>query len=122
VVGRTIDGTPGVVRRASRVHDYSPQGPGAARGTGGSSMRYEAVWLVQFLAAAAVIAVSFAVGMWAGWQRWGRRGPANWDSLRAEVEVQPVAVGRPDLFAPEVDLRARLDLRDEVRGELSPGT
>jgi len=85
-------------------------------------MRYEAVWLVQFLAAVTVIAVSFAVGLFAGYRRWGRVGPATWDSLRAEVEVRPTVAGRRDLFAPEVDLRERSGAFDEARGELSPGS
>jgi hypothetical protein len=85
-------------------------------------VRYEAVWLVQFLAAAAVIAVSFSVGLFAGYRRWGRPGPASWDSLRAEVEVRPPVAGRRDLFAPEIDLRERPRSLDGVPGELSPGS
>lgn len=85
-------------------------------------MRNEAVWLVQFLVAMAMIAVAFGAGMWAGWQRWGRRRPATWDSVHAEVEVRPTPNGRPDLFAPEVDLRDPVGLLGEVRGELSPGS
>ena len=80
-------------------------------------MRYEAVWLVQFLVAVAMIATSFAVGLWAGWRKWGRPGPATWDSLRAEVEVRPTASGRRDLFAPEIDLRDPTGATiDQVRG------
>jgi hypothetical protein len=82
-------------------------------------MRYEAVWLVQFLFAVAMIATSFAVGLWAGWRKWGRPGPATWDSLRAEVEVRPTASGRRDLFAPEIDRGTLGPTIDQVRGELT---
>lgn len=81
-------------------------------------MRNEAIWLVQLLVTVSVIAAAFAAGLWTGWRRWGRARPASWDSLRADVEVRPAISGRPDLFAPEIDLR---DERS-ARGELTRGS
>ncbi len=80
-------------------------------------MRYEAVWLVQFLFSICVFGAVFGAGMWVGWRRWGRPGPATWDSLRAEVEVRPGDSRRTDLFAPEIDLRSAA----RSPGELSSG-
>ena len=85
-------------------------------------MRNEAVWLVQFLVADVDDRCGVrrrAVGRLAAV---GSPRPATWDSLRAEVEVRPAPTGRPDLFAPEVDLRDPVELLGEVRGELSPGS
>lgn len=81
-------------------------------------MRYEAIWLVQFLFSVGVFAAVFGAGLWVGYRRWGRPGPATWDSLSAEIEVRPVFSRRRDLFAPEVDLRSDRS----VAGELAPGT
>lgn len=80
-------------------------------------MRYEAVWLVQFLFSVGVFAAVFGSGLLVGYRRWGRPGRATWDSLSAEVVVRPASPRRRDLFAPEVDLR-----RDRgVPAELAPG-
>jgi hypothetical protein len=79
-------------------------------------MRHEAIWLVQLLASVALLGAAFAVGLWVGWRRWGRPGPASWDTLHAEVEI-PRRGTRHDLFAPEVDLRDEV-----VRGELTAGS
>lgn len=67
-------------------------------------MRNEAIWLVQFLVSISIVAAAFGIGLWTGWRRWGRPGPATWDTLDADVEVRATS-GRRDLFAPEVDLR-----------------
>lgn len=83
-------------------------------------MRNEAVWLVQFVGAVCVVGVCFGAGLLVGWRRWGRPGPATWESLRADVEVQPAVAGRRDLFAPEVDLRDPSAV-GPTRGELGAG-
>lgn len=80
-------------------------------------MRNEAIWLVQLLVSAALLGGVFGAGVWVGWHRWGRR-PSTWESIGVDVEVRQAASGRPDLFAPEVDLRASAP----VRGELTRGS
>jgi hypothetical protein len=83
-------------------------------------MRSEAVWLVQFVVTITIVAAAFSCGMWAGWRRWGRPGPATWDTLDAQIEVRTRAAGRRDLFAPEVDLRAHHD--DAMPRQLTRGS
>ena len=84
---------------------------------------YQAMQLAQFLFSLSLVLCAFVGGMYVGWRRWGRvQGRSRDEGERVATDERRSATTerRPDLFAPEVDLRP--DVPTRVRGELTTGT
>lgn len=74
-------------------------------------MRYEAMRLLQFMFSLCLILGAFLGGLYVGWRRWGRPGPADHSApdraarrdSAAEygAELHTTGAHRRDLFAPE---------------------
>ncbi len=89
---------------------------------------YQKVQFAQLALSLSFVMLAFAVGLYAGWRRWGRspRPVERSTSQRHGERVapsRPTTVAtlsrRPDLFSPELDL-TEPDL-PLIRGELTAG-
>ncbi len=101
-------------------------------------MRYEVIRLLQFVFSLSLVLGAFIGGLYFGWRRWGRPERQDeqraarrsrlvaaravaWERMdaaaRAQDDLDGATSARPDLFAPEVDLREPVLV---VRAELPP--
>lgn len=89
---------------------------------------YQKVQFAQLALSLSFVMLAFAVGLYAGWRRWGRAPrPAERPAPTRHGErtaARPTTVAtlsrRPDLFSPELDL-TEPDL-PLIRGELTAGS
>jgi hypothetical protein len=95
---------------------------------------YQKVQFAQLVLSLSLVMLAFALGLFAGWRRWGRtrddqgdartgrRTSASTASARSTSRPTTVATlsRRPDLFSPELDL-SEPDL-PLIRGELTAGS
>lgn len=96
---------------------------------------YQKVQFAQLVLSLSLVMLAFALGLFAGWRRWGRASPDDGGTARAgrrhsatpradrpTARATNVATlsRRPDLFSPELDL-SEPDL-PLIRGELTAGS